>query len=98
MMSEVAEDMTHSVGVHSRRQVGTYRARIVDKAGHLMRPTVVFEAPDDATAIARARALTDDDANIEVWDGTRRVDLMNRASETGRQQTTRYPSPNGGLT
>jgi hypothetical protein len=58
-MSDVAEDITHSVGVHSRRQVGTYRARIVDRAGRLMRPTVVFEAPDDATAIARARALAD---------------------------------------
>jgi hypothetical protein len=72
----VADDITDRVGVHSRRQVGIYRARIVDKAGHLTRPTVVFEAPDDATAIARARALADDDnANIEVWHGTRRVDL-----------------------
>jgi hypothetical protein len=80
MMTDVAEGITHSVGVHSRRQVGTYRARMVDRAGRLVRPTVIFEAPDDATAIARARALADDDANIEVWYGTRRVDLINRAS------------------
>jgi hypothetical protein len=54
----------------------------VDKAGRLTRPTVVFEALDDATAIARAQALADDDANIEVWDGTRRVDLMNASGPT----------------
>ena len=53
---------------------------MVDRAGRLVRPTVIFEAPDDATAIARARALADDDANIEVWYGTRRVDLINRTT------------------
>ena len=96
-MTDVAEGIPYGVGVHSRRQVRTYRARIVDKAGRLVRPTVVFEAPDDATAIARARVLADDDANIEVWDGTRRVDLMNCASGPGRHQLARYLSPNGGL-
>ena len=77
-MSDVAEGITPSVGVRSPRQVGTYCARMVDRAGRLVRPTVIFEAPDDATAIARP--LADDDANIEVWYGTRRVDLINRAS------------------
>jgi methyl coenzyme M reductase alpha subunit len=80
MMTDVAKDLTHGVGVHSRRQVGTYRARIVDRAGRLMRPTVVFEAPGDATAIARARALAGDGEKIEVWDRTRRVDQINLAS------------------
>ena len=80
-MIGAAEDMT-TVGVHSRRrrQVGTYRAHILNKTGRVARPSLVFEAPDDATAIARAQALADDDANIEVWYGTRRVDLINRAS------------------
>jgi hypothetical protein len=97
-MTDVAEVITHGVGVHSRRQVRTYRARIVDRAGRLVRPTVVFEAPDDATAIARARALADDDANIEIWDGTRRVDLIDRASEPAASNPPPYPPPDGGLT
>jgi hypothetical protein len=33
----------------------------------------VFEAPDDATAIARARALMGNRDRFEIWDGSRQV-------------------------
>jgi hypothetical protein len=71
-----AEDLT-TAGVRSRRrrQVGTYRAHILNKTGGVARPSLVFEAPDDVTAIARARALAGDDAYIEVWEGNRRIEI-----------------------
>ena len=82
-MIGAAEDMT-TVGVHSRRrrQVGTYRAHILNKTGRVARPSLVFEAPDDVTAITRARALAGDDAYIEVWEGNRRIDPMNHPPAT----------------
>jgi hypothetical protein len=94
MMTDVAEDITHGVGVHSLRQVGTYRAHILDKGGHVARPSIVFEAPNDATAIARARALAGDDAHIEVWEGSRRVDPTNPTS--GHPPATRSGVPRDG--
>lgn len=82
-MIGAAEDMT-TVGVRSRRrrQVGTYRAHILSKTGGVARPSLVFEAPDDVTAITRARALAGDDAHIEVWEGNRRIDPMNHPAAT----------------
>jgi len=82
-MIGAAEDMT-TIGVHSRRrrQVGTYRAHILNKSGRVARPSLVFEAPDDVTAIARARALAGDDAHIEVWEGNRRIDPMKHQPAT----------------
>jgi hypothetical protein len=34
----------------------------------------VFEAADDFTAVARARALVGDQRHIEIWQGSRRVE------------------------
>jgi hypothetical protein len=76
-MLDLAEDAAHGVGVHSRRQVATYRAYALDKAGRIVRPALIFEAAGDDAALARARALAGGDAHIEVWQGSRRIDPMN---------------------
>jgi hypothetical protein len=36
----------------------------------------LFEAPDDATAIARARALMGDCGRFEIWERSRQVGLV----------------------
>ena len=59
--------------VHSRRAVATYRVHLQDQSGCIEWPAVVFEAADDFTAVARARALVGDQRHIEIWQGSRRV-------------------------
>jgi hypothetical protein len=57
---------------HPSQRVATYRAFPLDETGHVGGPAVVFEAPDNATAIARASALAGD-VHIEVWEGNQRI-------------------------
>ena len=68
MMTEVDR-----VGVHPRTGVATYRVFRLDKAGHMTGAARVFEAPDDVTAIARARALMGNRHPLVIWEGTRLV-------------------------
>jgi hypothetical protein len=44
------------VGVRLRNRVATYRAYRINDAGQVTEVATVFEAPDDATAIAGPRA------------------------------------------
>ena len=69
-MREAAEDVDVE-RVYSRSRVTTYRVHLLDRAGRIARPVVVFEAAGDAAAVARARALTGGVAAIEIWDGRR---------------------------
>jgi hypothetical protein len=66
-------DVDGDVGVHFRNHVATYRVYHLDRAGHVTRPAWVIEAPDDITAIARARTLMDDGDQLEIWEGSRQV-------------------------
>ena len=68
-------DADSGVGYRPRR-VATYRAYRLDKAApNVEAPRVlVFEAPDDATAIVRARALIGDD-EFELREASRQVAL-----------------------
>ena len=70
---DFAEDRAPGVGLHFRNRIATYRAYRFDKDGRITRPAVVFEAAGDGAALARARALTDSDVQIEVWKGNRRI-------------------------
>jgi hypothetical protein len=72
-MTDVAEDTAPGVSLHSRNRIATYRAYRFDKDGRIARPAVVFEAASDGAALARTRALTDSDDQIEVWKGNRRI-------------------------
>ena len=65
--------MTEAVEDVFRRGVTTYRVRLLDRAGRIARPVVVFEAAGDVAAIARARALTGGVAHIEIWQGRRQL-------------------------
>ena len=69
-MTEAAENAARD---HSRSRVTTYRVRLLDHAGRIARPTVVFEAAGDVAAIARARALTGGVSHIEIWEGRRQL-------------------------
>jgi hypothetical protein len=46
--------MTEAVEDVFRRGVTTYRIHLLDRAGSIARPVVVFEAAGDVAAIARA--------------------------------------------
>jgi hypothetical protein len=72
-MADVAEDTAPGIGLHSRNRIATYRAYRFHKDGRIARPAVIFEAAGDGAALARARALTDSDVQIEVWKGNRRI-------------------------
>ena len=63
-------------GVHPRNRVATYRAYRIDDAGRVTEAASVFEAPDDATAIARARALMGNRGRFEIWERSRQVGLV----------------------
>jgi hypothetical protein len=60
-------------GRYPRGRVATYRAYRIDDAGRISETAIVFEAPDDVTAIARARALLGDRDKFEIWEGSRQV-------------------------
>jgi hypothetical protein len=59
-----------------RNRVATYRAYRIDDAGRVTEAASVFEAPDDATAIARARALMGNRGRCEIWERSRQVGLV----------------------
>jgi hypothetical protein len=61
------------VGVPCRNHVATYRVYHLDAAGRVTRPAWVIEAPDDITAITRARTLMSDGDQLEIWEGSRQV-------------------------
>ncbi len=61
------------VVVHPRNRVVTYRAYRLDNAGRMTGAAKVFEAPDDVTAIARARALMGNGDQLEIWEGSRQI-------------------------
>jgi hypothetical protein len=65
-------------GVPSQNRVRTYRAYRLDDSGRVTEAASLFEAPDDATAIARARAraLMGDRGRFEIWDRSRQVGLV----------------------
>jgi hypothetical protein len=63
----------NDVGVHPRNRVATYRAYRLDTTGRMTGAARVFEAPDDITANARARALMGNSDQLEIWEGARRV-------------------------
>jgi DNA-binding transcriptional regulator/RsmH inhibitor MraZ len=60
-------------GVPSQNRVRTYRACRLDDSGRVTEAASLFEAPDDATAIARARALMGDRGRFEIWEKSRQV-------------------------
>ena len=64
------------VGISPRNRVATYRAYRIDDAGRVTEAASVFEAPDDATAIARARALVGNRGRFEIWERSRQVGLV----------------------
>jgi hypothetical protein len=64
------------LGVRPRPRVVTYRAYRVDDAGRVTEAASVFEAPDDATAISRARALMGNRGRFEIWERSRQVGLV----------------------
>ena len=66
-------DVGGDVGIHCRNRVATYRVYHLDRAGRVTRPAWLIEAPDDITAIARARTLMDDGDHVEIWEGSRQV-------------------------
>ena len=66
-------DLDGAVCFHPRNGVATYRAYRLDEAGRVAEPPKVFEAPDDATAVIRARALMGGEAQVEIWEGARLV-------------------------
>ena len=59
-----------------RNRIATYRAYRIDDAGRVTEAASVFEAPDDATAIARARALMGNRGRFEIWERSRQVGLV----------------------
>ena len=69
-MIETTDDVAR---VHSHRRVATYRVQFLDATGQIARPTIMFEASDDFTAIDRAHALVGDTDHIDIWEGSRRV-------------------------
>jgi hypothetical protein len=66
-------DIHGDAGIHPRKRVATYRAYHLDAAGRITKPALVFEAPDDITATARARALAGGEDQLEIWEGSRQV-------------------------
>jgi DNA-binding transcriptional regulator/RsmH inhibitor MraZ len=64
------------VDVRPRNRVATYRAYRIDDAGRVTEAASVFEAPDDATALARARALMGNRGRFEIWERSRLVGLI----------------------
>jgi hypothetical protein len=60
-------------GRYPRGRIATYRAYRIDDAGRISETAIVFEAPDDVTAIARARALLGDRDKFEIREGSRQV-------------------------
>jgi hypothetical protein len=64
------------VGIRPRNCVATYRVYRIDDAGRVTEAASVFEAPDDATAIARARALMGNRGRFEIWERSRQVGLI----------------------
>jgi DNA-binding transcriptional regulator/RsmH inhibitor MraZ len=72
-MELMMTDVDGDAGIHPRKRVATYRAYHLDTAGRITKPALVFEAPDDMTAIARARALIGDGDQLEIWEGSRQV-------------------------
>jgi hypothetical protein len=64
-----------AVGLHSLNRVVTYRAYRIDQGGSMIGSASVFEAPDDLTAISRARALMGSADRFEIWEGVRQVEL-----------------------
>jgi hypothetical protein len=63
-------------GVPSQNRVRTYRAYRLDDSGRVTEAASLFEAPDDPTAIARARALMGDCGRFEIWERSRQVGLV----------------------
>jgi hypothetical protein len=49
-----------------------YRFYLMDKRGHIDRPPVTQDLPDDDAARAEAKQLDDDHA-VEIWQGARIV-------------------------
>jgi hypothetical protein len=72
MMSVIDDE----VDSHRRRRVVTYRAYRIDDAGRATEAASVFEAPDDDTAIIRARALMGNCGRLEIWQKSRQVALI----------------------
>lgn len=68
-------------GHYPRRRVATYRAYRIDDAGLIAETATVFEAPDDDTAIARARALMGNSDRSEIWEGARQVGVATLVPE-----------------
>ena len=66
----------------------TYRAFPVDQAGHIFAPPKEFEAKDDLEAIALTMSVADSHA-VEVWDGTRRIGLI-ELQKVGNEPTTTF--------
>jgi hypothetical protein len=66
-------DAGEDARVHALRAPATYRVHLLDQSRRIERPTLVFEAADDFTAVARARALVGDQRHIEIWQGSRLV-------------------------
>jgi hypothetical protein len=64
------------VDSHPRSRVVTYRSYKIDDAGRVTEAANVFEAPDDATAIIRARALMGKCGRLEIWKKSRQVALI----------------------
>jgi hypothetical protein len=60
-------------GRYPRGRIATYRAYRIDDASRISETAIVFEAPDDVTAIARARALLGDRDKFEIREGSRQV-------------------------
>jgi hypothetical protein len=56
-------------GRYPRGRVATYRAYRIDDASRISETAIVFEAPDDVTATARARALLGDRDKFEIRGG-----------------------------
>ena len=52
-----------------------YKAYPLDAAGRFVGAATEFPAEDDLSAIKQARRLVDGN-NLEVWDGSRRVDRV----------------------
>jgi hypothetical protein len=76
-LSDVIETMVHR-GQRSRLALSNraISASKIDDAGRVTEAASVFEAPDDATAIIRARALIGNCGRIEIWEKSRQVALI----------------------
>jgi hypothetical protein len=65
--------------------VPVFRFYIFEKNGHVTGPRTIYELPNEAAAVEEGTKLLDDRV-IEIWWGTRKVDRLDRITNTKTQK------------